>query len=55
MPIEGLGGWYSHIFLAILVFSEVDSAERPAANLLFHPILVDAMLGTTVIFAVAVL
>jgi hypothetical protein len=55
LPIEGLRGWCSHIFVAILVFSEMNSAERPTTNLLFHPILVDAMLGATIVFAVAVL
>lgn len=52
---EHLEGWYPHIFLAILVYGEMDGSERPAANLLLHQILVDAMLGAAVIFAVAVL
>jgi hypothetical protein len=41
--------------LAILVFGEVDRTERAAPNLLLHQVLVDSMLGRSVIFAVAVL
>jgi hypothetical protein len=41
--------------MAILVHGEMDGAEGPAANLLFHQILVDAVLCGAVIFAVAVL
>lgn len=50
-----LESWYPHIFLAILVYGEVDRSKRAAANLLLDQVLVDAMLGAAVIFAVAVL
>jgi hypothetical protein len=38
-----------------LVYGEMDCSKRAATNLLFYQILVDAMLGAAVIFAVAVL
>lgn len=44
-----------HIFLAILVDSQVDSAKGAAADLLLDQVLVDAVLGGAVILAVAVL
>lgn len=53
--VERLVGWCPHIFMAILVHGEMDGAKGPAANLLFHQILVDAVLCGAVIFAVAVL
>lgn len=46
---------FNRIFLAILVDSQVDSAEGAAADLLLDQILVDAVLGGAVILAVAVL
>jgi hypothetical protein len=53
--IESVVGWSSHIFLPILVHGKVNGSERASAYLLFHQILVDSMLGGSVIFAVAVL
>jgi hypothetical protein len=50
-----LGELLDGILLAILVDGEVDGAERAAANLLLDQVLVDAVLGGAVIFAVAVL
>jgi len=44
-----------HIFLAVLIDSQVDSAEGAAADLLLDQVLVDAVLGGAVILAVAVL
>jgi hypothetical protein len=56
MPCHcGFEGRYAHIFLAILVFGEVDCTKGPTTDLLFYQILVDTMLGAAVIFAVAVL
>jgi hypothetical protein len=54
-PIGLVVDWYSHIFLAILVNGQVNCAKRPAANLLSHQVLVDAVLGSAVILAVTVL
>lgn len=48
-------GWSPHIFVAILVNSEVDGTKRATADLLLHQILVDSVLCAAVIFAVAVL
>ena len=50
-----LGELFDGIFLAILVDGEVDCAERASSNLLLDQVLVDAVLGGAVIFAVAVL
>lgn len=50
-----LGELLDGVLLAILVDSEVDGAERAAANLLLDQVLVDAVLGGAVILAVAVL
>ena len=44
-----------HIFLAILVDGKMHGSKRPAADLLLHQILVDAVLGSAVVLAVAVL
>jgi hypothetical protein len=44
-----------HIFCAVLVDCQMDSAKGPAANLLLDEVLVDAMLGGPVILAVAIL
>lgn len=41
----------SHIFIAKLVRGEVDSSERSATNLLLDYILIDTMLGGTIILA----
>lgn len=54
-PIEHLEGWYPHIFVAILVCSEMDSAEGPPTDLLLDQILIDTVLGAAVILAVTVL
>lgn len=53
--MSSMVGRQSHIFLAILVHGEMHRAKRPPANLLLHQILVDAVLGRAIIFAVAVL
>jgi hypothetical protein len=53
-PPELVVGWSSHIFLPVLVHSKVNSPKGSPAYLLFHQILVDSMLGGSVIFAVAV-
>ena len=45
----------AHIFLAVLVDSEVDGAERAAANLLLDEVLVDAVLCGAVVLGIAVL
>jgi hypothetical protein len=50
-----LGELFDGILLAVLVDGEVDSAEGATANLLLDQVLVDAVLGAAVIFAVAVL
>ena len=50
-----LGELLDGVFLAILVDGEVDGAKGAAANLLLDQVLVDAVLGGAVIFAVAVL
>ena len=49
------GELFDGIFLAVLVDGEVDCAEGASANLLLDQVLVDAVLGGAVIFAVAVL
>jgi hypothetical protein len=49
------GGLDPHIFLAILVHSEMHCSKRAPANLLLDQVLVDAVLGGPVILAVAVL
>lgn len=50
-----LGELFDGILLAILVDGEVDCAKGAAPNLLLDQVLVDAVLGGAVIFAVAVL
>lgn len=50
-----LGELLDGVLLAILVDGEVDGAKGAAANLLLDQVLVDAVLGAAVIFAVAVL
>ena len=50
-----LGELLDGILLAILVDGQVDGAERAAPDLLLDQVLVDAVLGGAVIFAVAVL
>ena len=44
-----------HIFLPVLVYRAIYCAKGSAPNLLLDKVLVDAMLGDAVIFAVAVL
>ena len=41
--------------MAILVDGKMHGSKRPAADLLLHQILVDAVLGSAVVLAVAVL
>ena len=50
-----LGELLDGVLLAILVDGEVDGAKGATANLLLDQVLVDAVLGGAVIFAVAVL
>ena len=50
-----LGELFDGILLAILVDGEVDCAKGAPSNLLLDQVLVDAVLGGAVIFAVAVL
>lgn len=50
-----LGELLDGILQAILVDGEVDGAERASPNLLLDQVLIDAVLGGAVIFAVAVL
>jgi hypothetical protein len=44
-----------HIFLPVLVHSQMHCAKRPPSNLLLYQVLVDAVLGGAIILAVAVL
>lgn len=50
-----LGELLDGVLLAILVDGEVDGAKGATANLLLDQVLVDAVLGGAVVFAVAVL
>jgi hypothetical protein len=48
-------GLVPHIFLAILVHGKVNSSKGASADFLLDQVLVDAMLSSTVVLAVAVL
>lgn len=45
----------AHIFLSVLIYRKVYRAERAATNLLLYQVLIDTMLGGTIIFTVTVL